>query len=419
MLCGLLNSSSGTRLNVSLIKITEPAVSEKSEAQANLPVLHSAFRVPFLRVDLGPDALSAIAGSLRSGQLAGNGPETANVHTILRSMFPSSRPLLTHSCTGALEMSALLLDLGAGDEVIMPSWTFPSTANAVVLRGATPVFIDVDQATLNINVDRIEAAITCRTRAVICVHYAGVACDMTALVELCGHYKIALVEDAAQAIEADWLGKPLGSFGDFGAISFHGTKNVGCGEGGVLLVNREEAHARAEIVWEKGTDRASFERGEVSRYEWKTVGSSYLPSEITAALLASQLRRRVVTTAHRVRCWQQYHRAFQAAGLQEELILPTVPSGAGFNGHNYFIRTKSRSVRDMLRHGLHAAGIEALTHYVPLHSAPAGLRYGSSLGDFTNTDEASATLLRLPIYASINIDEQHEVVGTITRILRG
>lgn len=391
---------------------------DQVELHSDRPVRTPAFRIPFLRVDLGPEALAGIADSLRSGQLAGNGPQTASVHSILREIFPGSRPLLTHSCTAALEMAALLLDLQAGDEVIMPSWTFPSTANAVVLRGATPVFIDVERATLNITADRVEDAITDRTRAVICVHYAGVACDMTALVAVCARYCIALVEDAAQAIEANWLGTPLGSFGDFGAISFHGTKNVGCGEGGVLLVNRAEAIARAEMVWEKGTNRASFERGEVNRYEWKTVGSSYLPSEITAALLASQLRRRCGTTSDRILCWERYDIALRAAGLDEELMLPVVPVGAGFNGHNYFIRTKNRAVRDDLRLGLHAAGIEALTHYVPLHSAPAGLRYGSSSGDFTHTDAANATLLRLPINASITLEDQQNVVTAIARIVR-
>lgn len=374
--------------------------------------------IAFSRPSSAPFALEALQAALLYGRLEGNGPKTKACHRLLQSLSPNSAPLLTNSGTAALEMAALLLGLREGDEVVMPSWTFSSTANAVVLRGAVPVFVDVRLHDLNVDAALVEAALTPRTRAIFCVHYAGVACDLDALLRICDRYGLALVEDAAQGVGATWRGAALGSVGDFGALSFHGSKNLACGEGGALLVNRPELVSRAEMVWEKGTDRARFTRGEVAWYEWRTVGSSYLPSEITAALLETELSRCAEITEVRRRIWARYDQAFRAAGLESRCRLPN-PADASHNGHIYHVRLRTREIRTEVQRRLAAGGIEALTHYVPLHSSPAGRRYGRVASDMLVTDDAGSTLIRLPIYAGLTADEQRSVIaGTIDAVQR-
>ena len=369
-------------------------------------------RVPFHRTAVSPAAYEAVRRTLMDAALAGGGRSTDACHALLRRTVPGGRPFLTHSCTAALDMAALVLDLQPGDEVVMPSWTFASTANAVALRGATPVFVDVRADTLNIDPELARAAITSRTRAVTCVHYAGVAGDMDALQAITQAAGVALVEDAAQAYCATWRGRPLGSFGDMAAFSFHGTKNVSSGEAGALIINRPELSAAAEIAWEKGTSRLSFQRGEIDRYEWIGLGSSFLPSELTAAFLAAQLQAAGEFTQARLTAWNRYAELLAVPAAEHGLTLPQAPPDAGHNGHIYAVRLPA-PLRDGVMTRLNARGVEARTHYAPLHSAPAGRRYGRVHGPMTVTDAAAASLLRLPIDSLITPEEQAWVVEAL------
>lgn len=374
-------------------------------------------QIRFSRSNIRADESAAVMEALHGDHHAGNGTFTARCHERLEAMVPGTRALATHSCTGALEMASLLLDLEPGDEVIMPSWTFASTANAVVLRGAVPVFVDVMPDTLNINVDLAAEAVTDRTRAIFCVHYAGVGCDMEALQALCERHGLALVEDAAQAVGATWRGRALGGIGDIGTFSFHASKNVSCGEGGALLVKSPAHMARAEMLWEKGTDRVRFGRGEVTAYEWQTVGSSFLPSEITAALLDAALRNAPAKTARRVAAWNHYDQQLRAAGVDKHLVLPEIPEEAAHNGHIYHMRTVDQAARDALKADMARVGVEVTTHYQPLHLTPAGLRYGRLSGPDDVTVRASRTLLRLPMDGSISRDAQDHVIRALLTVL--
>ena len=373
--------------------------------------------IPFYRQTLAPGALDALNRTLEKGALAGNGEETIACQGELAKLIPDSRPFLTTSCTAALEMGVLILNLSPGDEVIMPSWTFASSANAVALRGAIPVFVDVQAGTLNIDVSKVEAAITGRTRAIMCVHYAGVACDMDGLNALSRQYGLVLIEDAAQAIGSTWRNEPLGGLGDLGAFSFHGTKNVSCGEGGALMVNDASLVLAAEVAWEKGTNRLSFLREEVDHYDWCALGSSYLPSEMTAALLAAQLRHAEMFNGHRVRAWDYYRSLLQAPEFSS-LTLSAVPPEAGHNGHLFAVRFKSKSSRDAAHAYLLTNGIDVRLHYQPLHLAPAGLKYGRAAGELKVTEAAAETLLRLPIDAVISGPEQDRVVEVLKSALK-
>jgi dTDP-4-amino-4,6-dideoxygalactose transaminase len=373
--------------------------------------------IPFWRTSLAPGAAAAVLDALNSDHHAGNGEKTAQCHAILGELYPQSRPLITHSGTAALEMAALLLELTTGDEVIMPSWTFPSTANAVVLRGATPVFIDCRADNLNIDVAQIEQAITPRTRAIFCVHYAGVGCYMAALMDICERRKLYLVEDAAQAIGASWGGRPLGSFGAFGILSFHASKNIAAGEAGALLINDPSFVERAEMIWEKGTDRVRFSRDEVAFYRWQTVGSSFLPSELTAALLAAQLGSLSSVTQRRLAAWTYYHQNFSQMSCRQRIKLPEIAKGALHNGHVYHIRLESSEIRDQLQQYLRQKNIESTQHYQPLHSAPAGIQFGRAHGELMVTTTAARTLLRLPLDAVINDKEQDRVLACVESFL--
>jgi dTDP-4-amino-4,6-dideoxygalactose transaminase len=358
-------------------------------------------RLPFNRPLRTGGENARIAAALERGWTGGNGPAGEHCQALLRELTGAHSVLMTHSCTGALEMSALLAGVGPGDEVIMPSFTFSSTANAFALRGATPVFVDVDADTLNIDPACVADAVTDRTRVVVAVHYGGVGCDMPALGAIAREHGLMVVEDAAQCIDATLHGRALGAIGDLGTLSFHETKNVSCGEGGALLVNDERWAQRAEILQEKGTDRQRFARGEVDKYTWVDVGSSFLMSDVSAALLAEQLERVAEITAARRAIWDAYHAAFAELEQAGVLRRPVIPPGARHNAHLYRIMLADRASRDAVISALAADEISAYFHYVPLHSAPAGLRLGRAHGSLGVTDAAGEQLLRLPLWVGM------------------
>jgi dTDP-4-amino-4,6-dideoxygalactose transaminase len=310
-------------------------------------------------------------------------------------------------------MAAILIGLEPGDEVIMPSYTFVSTANAVVLRNATPVFVDIRPDTLNIDETLIEAAITTRTRAIFVVHYAGVCAEMNPIRELARKHGLMVVEDAAQALLSSYHGKRAGSLGDFGCFSFHETKNATCGEGGALTVSDPLLAERAFVIWEKGTNRRAFKLGQVDKYTWMDCGSSFLPSELTAAVLLSQLEEVDRFNAERQSVWAFYDEAFAELELAGLLKRPRVPNHCQHNSHLYYLVLESQNVRDSLISALRAQDIWAPFHYVPLHSAPAGLRYGRANGELPVTDRTSAGLLRLPLFAGMRLDEAARVVDAV------
>ena len=373
--------------------------------------------IPFNRPYMTGKELYYIAEAHFGCMLAGDGPFTKRCHTWLEQKTGSSKTLLTHSCTAALEMMALILDIQAGDEVIMPSFTFVSTANAFVLRGATPVFVDIREDTLNIDERLIEGAITERTKAIVPVHYAGVACEMDTILQIAKKYGIAVVEDAAQGVMSTYKGRALGSIGHLGAYSFHETKNVISGEGGALLVNDPALAMQAEIIREKGTDRSRFFRGQVDKYTWQEVGSSFLPGEVTAAFLWAQLEEAERITQMRMECWNRYHEMFAALEVEGLLRRPVIPEHCTHNAHMYYILLEAADRTDVLKK-LKDAGIYAVFHYIPLHSSPAGRRFGKAQGDLTMTIKKSECLIRLPLWVGLSIDEQEYVLKTLTKILR-
>ena len=367
-------------------------------------------RLPFNRPLRTGGEAERIAAAIDRGWTGGNGPSSEHCQALLRELTGARSVLLTHSCTGALEMTALLAEVGPGDEVILPSFTFSSTANAFVLRGATPVFVDVDPATLNIDPARVADAVTPRSRVIVAVHYGGVGCDMDALGALAREHGLLLAEDAAQCVGAALHGRPLGAIGDLGALSFHETKNISCGEGGALLVNDARLVQRAEILQEKGTDRQRFQRGEVDHYTWVDVGSSFLMSDVTAALLAEQLERVEEITAARMAIWEDYHAAFEELERGGVLRRPVIPDGARHNAHLYRLMLPDRRTRDRVIATLKADGIAAYFHYVPLHSAPAGLRFGRAHGPMDVTDAAAGCLVRLPLWVGMSAADVARVV---------
>ena len=323
------------------------------------------------------------------------------------------KALLTHSCTSALEMAALLCDLKPGDEVIMPSFTFVSTANAFALFGAKPVFVDIRPDTLNLNEDLIEKAITEKTRVIVPVHYAGVPCEMDRVIAIARKHGLRVVEDAAQALLSDYHGRKLGSIGDMAALSFHETKNIISGEGGALLMNDPALSGRAEILWEKGTNRSQFFRGEVDKYTWVDVGSSYLPSELIAAFLWAQLEEADKIIARRRRIFQKYMERFSGLAGRGVFKVPFVADGASENGHLFYLLLESVEKRDELMAYLRRAGIYSVFHYVPLHSSPAGQRLGRVGSSMQWTDDLSGRLLRLPLYYDMNDEEQDRVIESV------
>jgi len=353
--------------------------------------------IPFNRPRLTGRELEYVQQAADRGQLAGNGVFTGRCEEWLRRTIGAARVLLTHSCTAALEMSALLLDVGPGDEVIMPSFTFVSTANAFVLRGATPVFVDIRPDTLNLDERLVDAAITPRTRAIVPVHYAGVACEMDALAAVAVRHGLPIVEDAAQGLMSTYRTRPVGSFGRLATISFHETKNVTAGEGGALVINDPALVERAELIWEKGTNRSRFFRGEVDKYTWVDLGSSYLPGEITAAFLWAQLEEAESITRARLALWQRY---YDACGPLVEMgvELPTVPGDRQHNAHLFRVLLPESVPQADVLADLKQRGIHALFHYVPLHSSPAGQRFGRAPFPLPVTDSVSRRIVRLPLW---------------------
>ena len=374
--------------------------------------------VPFNRPYMVGAEMDYIREAHRNLHLSGNGPFTKLCQNWLESRMGHGKALLTHSGTAALEMAALLAEIEPGDEVIMPSFTFVSTANAFVLRGGVPVFVDIRPDTLNLDESRIEAAITSKTRAIVPVHYSGVACAMDEIMAIADRHGLLVVEDAAQAACSTYRGRPLGSIGHLAALSFHETKNVISGEGGAILINDERFQRRAEILWEKGTDRARFFRGEVDKYTWIDVGSSFLPSELVAAFLWAQLEQADILTERRLEVWSAYHEAFEL--LEDEGLVrrPVVPGDCTPNAHIYSLLLPDLAARSSFIEALKAMGINSTFHYVPLHDSPAGRRFGRAFGDLDVTRSISERIVRLPLWIGMDRRPQGDDRGH-PRLFRG
>jgi dTDP-4-amino-4,6-dideoxygalactose transaminase len=372
--------------------------------------------IPFNKPFMTGRELSYIADAHARGHLAGNGAYSKRCATWLEERVGSRKAMLTHSCTAALEMAAILAGVGPGDEVIMPSFTFVSTANAFALRGATPVFVDIRPDTLNLDEALVEAAVTPRTKAIVPVHYAGVACDMDAIMAVANRHGLLVIEDAAQGVLADDRGRPLGSIGHLAALSFHETKNVISGEGGALLINDERFVERAEIVWEKGTNRSQFFRGDVDKYTWVDLGSSYLPGEIVAAFLWAQLEEADAITARRLAIWERYHHAFAAAEAQGRLRRPIIPAGCTHNAHLYYLLLPDLASRTSFIERMREQDISPVFHYVPLHTSPFGRAVGRAHGSLAVTDAASERLVRMPFWLGLE-PELERVIETALRAL--
>lgn len=369
--------------------------------------------IPFNKPFIAGKELYYIAQAVINGHLSGDGQFTKRCHQWLEEQLKCSCALLTHSCTAALEMSAILCDLQPGDEVIMPSFTFVSTANAFVLRGAIPVFVDIRYDTLNIDEKLIESAITSRTKAIVPVHYAGVPCEMDVIMEIAKNHKLFVIEDAAQALLSTYKGNYLGTIGHLGCLSFHETKNIISGEGGALLINNPCFKERSEIIREKGTNRSKFFRGEVDKYTWVDLGSSYLPSELIAAFLYAQMEQADCIINRRRNIYQKYMEGLLHLQEKGQISLPIVKEGSNANGHIFYIITESLDERTRLISYLRENNILAVFHYVPLHSSPAGKKYGRTFGELKYTDDLSDRLLRLPIYYEMTDKEVEQVIDRI------
>ncbi len=371
------------------------------------------FTIPFNRPTAPGNELRYIAEAIASGKLSGDGGFSRRCHALLEAELSAAKVLLTTSCTHALEISALLLDLQPGDEVILPTFTFVSTVNAFVLRGAVPVFLDVRPDTLNLDETKIEAAISPRTRAIVPVHYAGVGCEMDTILDLASRHGLAVVEDNAQGLFGRYRGRQLGSFGALSAVSFHETKNFGCGEGGALVINDPALIERAEIVREKGTNRSQFFRGEVDKYTWVDVGSSYLPSDLLAAFLLAQLERREEIQAARRRIWQRYADALAPWAAAHGVRLPIVPAHCEQTFHMFYLLLPSLVARQRLAAHLKARGILAVFHYVPLHGSPLGRKIARGDRECPVATDAADRLIRLPLWNDLPADDQERVIEAV------
>lgn len=376
-------------------------------------------KIPFNKPFIVGKELYNIAQAVVESHLSGDGPFTEQCHKWFEDRLGCAKALLTHSCTGALEMAAMLCSIGPGDEIIMPSFTFVSTANAFVLRGGVPVFVDIREDTLNIDETLIEQAITPRTRAIVPVHYAGVSCAMDEIMKIAEEYNLLVVEDAAQALLSTYKDRFLGTIGHFGCLSFHETKNIISGEGGALLINNEKFIEQAEIFWEKGTNRKQFFRGEVDKYTWVDIGSSFLPSELVGAFLYAQLEQAEKIIEARARIAEQYLRLLRPLEEKGAIRLPAAESGNNGNGHIFYIITRSLEERGRLIVYLKQKGIWSVFHYVPLHSSPAGIKYGRTSGDMRNTDDLSDRVLRLPIYYEMREKDVEMVAEHVGRFYGG
>lgn len=373
--------------------------------------------IPFNRPYMTGRELWLIAQAHANGHLSGDGAFTKRCHAWLEQNTGASKALLTHSCTAALEMAALLLDINPGDEVIMPSFTFVSTANAFALRGAVPVFVDIREDTINLDERLIEDAITTRTKAICVVHYAGVSCEMDTIMDIAQRYDLRVVEDAAQGIMSTYRGRPLGTIGELGALSFHETKNIISGEGGALLCRDPALANRAEIIREKGTNRSNFFRGQVDKYTWVDVGSSFLPGEITAAFLAAQMDAAKEITDRRMSIWNRYHAWAEPHDSSGRFRRPYVPGHCTHNAHMYYLLLPNLEARTRFISSLREDGVHAVFHYIPLHSSPAGGRIGRAHGSLSITDDVSDRLVRMPLWIGLE-DVQDRVFDAADRALR-
>lgn len=367
--------------------------------------------IPFNKVYLTGKEIDYIR---QISTFCGDGTFSRHCSLWLEKNTGTSKALLTHSCTAALEMSALLLNIQPGDEIIMPSYTFVSTANAFVLRGGVPVFVDIRKDTLNLDEQLIESAITSKTKAIVPVHYAGVACEMDVILKIAAKYNLYVIEDAAQGVMSSYKGRSLGTIGDLGAYSFHSTKNITSGEGGALLINNPIFSDNAEIIREKGTDRSRFFRGQIDKYTWQQVGSSYLPSELNAAFLLAQLDEAETITQQRMAAWNSYHVRLVDLENQGFLRRPIIPPECKHNAHMYYILVESK-YRHHLIQKLKERGIHLVFHYVPLHSSPAGKKFGRTHGSLKETENLSECLVRLPLFTDMDETIVETVVAEITR----
>lgn len=369
--------------------------------------------IPFNKPFFSGNELKYITEAINYGKISGNGVFTNKCHAFFENKYGFGKCLLTSSCTDALEMAALLIDIKPGDEVIVPSYSFVSTANAFALRGASLKFADSTNVSPHISPESIEEAITSSTKAVVIVHYGGVACDMEKILAIVNKYNLFLVEDCAHSIDSFWNGKPLGSLGSFGTFSFHETKNIISGEGGLLTINRIENRNRSEIIWEKGTNRAAFSRGEVEKYSWIDLGSSYLPSEVTAAFLFAQLESLNFIQEKRIKIWNQYYCGLKSLEEQGYLELPLIPDYATNNGHLFYLLADSLETRNNLIQFLAKSNINAVFHYLPLHQSPFIQKAGSS-NELTNVFKYSNQLIRLPLFFEITDGQVEYIIQKIT-----
>lgn len=375
-------------------------------------------KIPFNRPTYASDLNLYIEDAIFRGSLSGDGYYTAKCHDYIESMSPRSRSFLTTSCTSALEMATLLLAIQPGDEVIMPSWTFPSTANCVAMRGATPIFVDVRPQSLTIDVNEAADAVSSRTRGIICVHYAGLSCDMDSLVSLCSDRNLVMIEDAAQAFGSLHSRGLLGGIGDFGAFSFHGTKEISVGEGGALTINNEKYYERAKLVWEKGTNASDYRRGLIEKYQWVDIGSSFLPSELTASALFAQMNYSKYILDCKRSAWAAYSNMLRPSISSGLLDIVEPEFSREINGHLFAIRVPGDDLQVKIVEYMQQNNIDVRTHYQPLHTSPAGRRFGQVRGSMRTTERAAGRLIRLPIDAVISVEEQARVVDTLLKGIR-
>ena len=373
--------------------------------------------IPFNKPYLTGNELVYIEQAYKNGQLAGDGPFTKQCHQWLENRIDTKKAFLTHSCTAALEMSAILLNIKPGDEIIMPSYTFVSTANAFVSHGGVPVFVDIHEDTLNINESLIEEAITIHTKVIVPVHYAGVACEMDVIMDIARRHNLLVVEDAAQGILSSYKGRMLGSIGHLGCLSFHETKNIISGEGGALLINEEKFIDRAEIIREKGTDRSQFFRGEVGKYTWKDIGSSFLPGEITAAFLFAQFQESRNITDKRLLIWNRYNEAFIEFEGFMKIRLPVIPKNCKHNAHMYYLLLNSMADRDKFIEDIKIKGVNCIFHYIPLHLSDAGIKYGKSCENLDITEKYANRLVRLPLWVDLTEEKQRKIIDAVFETL--
>jgi len=373
--------------------------------------------IPFNKPYMTGKELVYIEQAHKDGQLAGDGPFTKKCHKLLENIVGCKKALLTNSCTAALEMAAILINVKAGDEIIMPSYTFVSTANAFVMRGGVPVFVDIRPDTLNINEKLIEKSITPHTKAIVAVHYAGVSCDMDIIMRIAGDHGLFVIEDAAQAIMSTYKGMGLGSIGHLGCVSFHETKNIISGEGGALLINDKSLIDRAEIIREKGTDRSKFFRKEVDKYTWRDIGSSFLPGEIISAFLLAQLEKRAYINNKRMLIWRRYNKAFEKLENIGKIQLPVIPDNCKHNAHMYYLLLNNANDRNQFINSMKKKGVNCIFHYIPLHLSVAGVKYGFCHESLNVTESHAERIVRLPLWVGLANNKQEMVIKAVYEVL--